>query len=213
MMFYKSSEVAAIIRCRRLHFLEARSKNENSTSRTVMPIPLLRPVNRPSEPDPEFVILCRNPAPRSFDAPTPLPLQPPKPRPVPAPIPPGPVPSPLGMIISSLFLEDYSSIPWSSQPRIWDISDPCRELRVYAVPCAHTAGIRRRLPVLPRGVRPYGRVFGLPDLAPFRRPLPFLWVLFRLLLAFDHLPISSPTNRNILNLLMDDRFRDSTPLV
>ena len=43
--------------------------NENSTSRTVMPIPLPRPVNRPSEPDPESAILCGNPAPRSFDAP------------------------------------------------------------------------------------------------------------------------------------------------
>ena len=216
-MFYKSSEIAALLRCRRLHFLETRSSHENSRSRTVMPIPLPRPVNRPSEPDPESMILCRNPAPRSFDAPdslaapAPLTEQPPKPRPVPAPIPRGPVPSPLGMIVSSLHFGRFFSIPWSSQPRTEDILDPCRELRVYAVPCARTAGIRSRLPVLPRGVHPYGPVFGLPDLAPFRCPLPFPWVLFRLLLAFDHLPISSPTNRNILNLLMDDHFRDSTP--
>ena len=115
--------------------------------------------------------------------------------------------------ILPLFWKIIFLFPGHRSPALEDISDPCRELRVYAVPCARTAGIRSRLPVLPHGVRPYGRVFGLPDLAPFRRPLPFPWVLFRLLLAFDHLPISSPTNRNILNLLVDDRFRDSTPLV
>jgi hypothetical protein len=108
-MFYKSSEVAALLCCRRLHFLVTRSNHKNSTSHIVMPIPLPRPVNRPSEPDPESMLLCRNPAPRSFDAPdslaapAPLTVQPPKPRPVPAPIPRGPVPSPLGMIVSSLY--------------------------------------------------------------------------------------------------------------
>ncbi len=96
-MFYKLAESAARLCCRRLHFLETRSNNENSTPRTVMPFPLPRSVDRPSQPDPESAILCGNPAPRSFDAPAPLTEQPPKPRPIPAPIPLGPVPSPLGI--------------------------------------------------------------------------------------------------------------------
>ena len=84
---------------------------------------------------------------------------------------------------------------------------------VYAVPCARTAGLRSRLLGLPHGVRPHALVFGFPNFAPFRRPLLFLGPVPSPLGIRSPPPIPSPTNRHLLNLLVDDHFRDSTPLV